>query len=102
MSTFSKARYFCCTSWMVIISVVGWAIFAGPSAFAVIAVISMLSVLSIAVSQVCLCTVCGKSPFKREIWPHDTLVGKAVNPNAMTPEEFCSRCGADLWVQGHE
>jgi len=45
------------------------------------------------------CTQCGKSAFLKEIVDQQSLTGMAINPRRPTPEQTCSRCGADLTVQ---
>jgi len=46
------------------------------------------------------CTSCRKSAFVTEIFGRrDTFIGWATSRVRWTPEQLCSRCGADLTIQ---
>ena len=73
--------------------IVGWiTIYQGFAAAAVVAAGSLVA------HFVITCEGCGKSVYYKEIFR--SSAGRLINPIIGLPERRCSRCGADLEVQG--
>jgi hypothetical protein len=74
-------------------AILGWITI--PVAFAGLAVLAAGGLIA---HFVITCESCGKPVYSKEIYPSGA--GWLINPILGFPERSCSRCGADLEVQG--
>ncbi|WP_166042290.1 hypothetical protein [Sphingosinicella sp. YJ22] len=74
-------------------AILGW--LTGLQAFVAAAVVTAGSAVA---HFVITCEKCGKSVYYKEIFANSA--GRLINPIVGFPERQCSRCGADLEVQG--
>ncbi|HEX8534088.1 MAG TPA: hypothetical protein VF662_07965 [Allosphingosinicella sp.] len=99
MSTYQKGWRFFWAAASLMIPLWVWFFLVPPDRSLIFVLMAAPTVVVLTGYFACRCRICGKSAFRREIYSERSLVGTMINPVAFSPEEFCSRCGADLWEQ---
>lgn len=99
LSTYQKGRYFFWAAASLTILLWIWFFLAPADRMLILVLMILPAAIVAAGALLCRCKICGRSAFRREIYPADSFLGTMINPNALWPEERCSRCNADLWAQ---